>query len=275
MGAGQLGGRGATAEGERQLELVAQQLEHAPRAPASPPPPGPRGPAGRPAPRRPRAPARSRRRRRAGCRRRRGRRRAPRPRRPTSGRASAVARQRSSWRPPWLETTTPAAPCSTASAASSAVSTPLTSTGTAVGGELLEVGPAQRRLHQAEGLLDRHRTLRAQCRFDAWHAELLGDLEPGAQVALAVAPARRIDRHHDRLEAGLDRLLHQRLCHALVLEAVELKPASSAGRRLGDRAAAASWPGSRGTSPFPRRRRPAPSPPPPPGRPTPGRRPGR
>ena len=35
----------------------------------------------------------------------------------------------SSWRPPWLDTTIPAAPCSQASRASSAVCTPLSSTG--------------------------------------------------------------------------------------------------------------------------------------------------
>ena len=34
----------------------------------------------------------------------------------------------------------------------------------ALGGELLEVGPAQRRVHQGEGLLDRHRPLDAERR---------------------------------------------------------------------------------------------------------------
>ena len=47
----------------------------------------------------------------------------------TSGSASIVAGAPSSWRPPWLETITPAAPCSQASAASSAVTMPFTSTG--------------------------------------------------------------------------------------------------------------------------------------------------
>src|SRR5712691_1489629 len=47
----------------------------------------------------------------------------------TSGSASIDAATPSSWRPPWFETTTAAAPCSTASRASSAVSTPLSTTG--------------------------------------------------------------------------------------------------------------------------------------------------
>ena len=47
----------------------------------------------------------------------------------TSGSASIVAATPSSCRPPWFETTTPAAPCSHARRASSAVSTPLRTTG--------------------------------------------------------------------------------------------------------------------------------------------------
>ena len=72
----------------------------------------------------------------------------PRRRPPAGRRSSAVAP--SSWRPPWLETITPAAPCSQASAASSAVRMPFTTTGRLdSGGELLEVVPPQRRVHQA------------------------------------------------------------------------------------------------------------------------------
>ena len=108
----------------------------------------------------------------------------------------------------------------------------------AVRGQLLEVGPAQRRLHQRERLLDRHRPIRAERRFDARNAQLLGDLEPGPPVALAIAAARGVDRHHDRLVAAVDRLLDQRPGDALVLEAVELKPAPSPRRRFGDR----PWP---------------------------------
>ena len=70
------------------------------------------------------------------------------------------------------------------------VITPLTSTGRLQpDGERLEVGPAQRRVHQGEGLLDRHRPLGAQRRLHARHPEALGDLEAGAPVALAVAAA--------------------------------------------------------------------------------------
>ena len=71
-----------------------------------------------------------------------------------------------------------------------------------LGGELLEVGPAQRRVHQPEGLLDRHRPLDPHRRRDARNPQAVRDLEAGAAVALAVAAARRVDGDDDRLEAA-------------------------------------------------------------------------
>ena len=47
----------------------------------------------------------------------------------TSSSTSIAAAVRSSWRPPWFETHTPSAPCSTASSASSAVRMPLSTSG--------------------------------------------------------------------------------------------------------------------------------------------------
>ena len=48
----------------------------------------------------------------------------------TSGSASSDAMAPSSWRPPWFDTTTADAPCSQARSASSAVTSPFTTTGT-------------------------------------------------------------------------------------------------------------------------------------------------
>ena len=109
MAASELGRRAAAAEGEGQLELGAQQLEHPPRALPRRRRRAPRGRAGRRAPRRRRAPARSRRRPRAGCRRRRAPRQRPatasttsagRRRSPASGRAGGRRGWRRSPRPP-------------------------------------------------------------------------------------------------------------------------------------------------------------------------------
>ena len=92
-------------------------------------PSGRRGRRGRPGRRVRRARPRRRRRRRTGCRRRRtprpGRRRRRRPR--AAARAGSGAR--SSWRPPWLDTTTASAPASTTARASSTVWMPLTTSG--------------------------------------------------------------------------------------------------------------------------------------------------
>ena len=117
-------------------------------------------------------------------------------------------RARSSWRPPWLETTTPAAPCSTASAASSAVRRPLTSSGTPASAAIpprssqVSAGSSASKVSR-----DRRPAARAAERGgDAGELELGGDREAGAEVALAVAAGRRVDGEDDRLEARLDRL---------------------------------------------------------------------
>ena len=99
--------------------------------PASPPrgerPSGTVGPTSTPG--RPRAPARRAHRARGGSRHRPRRGSVPRPlRRPRSS-TSAVAGTRSSWRAPWLLTTMPSTPWSTASRASSAVRMPLRTSG--------------------------------------------------------------------------------------------------------------------------------------------------
>ena len=89
-----------------------------------------RGRRGRPAPHAHPARRRPRRRRRTGCRRRRTPRPGRRRRRPPGSCSSGVG-ARSSWRPPWLETTTASAPASTTARASSAVWMPLTTSGPA------------------------------------------------------------------------------------------------------------------------------------------------
>ena len=102
-----------------------------------------------------------------------------------------MASARSSWRPPWLETTTPGGPVLDRERRVLGGQQPLDQhRQAALGGELLEVGPGQRRVDQREGLLDRDRPLGAERGGDAGHAELGGDREAGAQVALAVAAAR-------------------------------------------------------------------------------------
>ena len=64
----------------------------------------------------------------------------------TSGSTSIEAGALSSCLPPWLETITPAAPCSTASAASSPRSTPFTITG-----RLVEATSRSRSSHVSDG----------------------------------------------------------------------------------------------------------------------------
>jgi hypothetical protein len=83
------------------------------------------------------------------------------------------------------------------------------------------------RSSQGEGLGDRERALAPDRGRDARHSEPLGNLEAGATVTLAVAARRRVDGDDNRLEAGLDRLVHQCLRDHLVAEAVELEPAPS------------------------------------------------
>ena len=130
----------------------------------------------------------------------------------------------------------------------------------ALGGQRLEVRPGQGGVHQVERLLDRHRAPEAERRLDARHPDLLRDLEAGPRVALAVAPARRVDGDHDRLEAGGDRLVDQRPGDALVPEAVELEPAPARRGRGGDLARPRRRQGREAHHRPRRRRRPAPSP---------------
>ena len=102
VGAGQLGRRGAAAEGQGQLELVAEQLQHPPGALRPGGGEAPERRAARPAPRRRRGPARWRRRRRGGCRRRPGPWRARRRRRPPrAARRRWPARGRAGGRRGW------------------------------------------------------------------------------------------------------------------------------------------------------------------------------
>ena len=104
----------------------------------------------------------------------------------------------------------------------------------AFGGEVLDVGPGQGVVHQSEGLLDRQRLGAAGGGGEARRAELLRQREAVAAVALAVAAGRRVGGDEDRLEAGLDRLVHQRPGDACVLEGVELEPVPALRRGGGD-----------------------------------------
>ena len=130
---------------------------------------------------------------------------------------SSVAATPSSWRPPWLETITPAAPCSTASAASSPVWTPLTRTGSEQ-----SAASAPRSSQSSVGSTSSNSSVvvigapAADRRRDRRTVTSGRDGEARAQVALAPARARRVDGEHDRLEAGLDRLVDERPGHAAV-----------------------------------------------------------
>ena len=270
----QLGGRAATAERQRQRQLVAQHLQHPPRArlaPAARP-----QSAGRPTstasapsasaiatsvPRRMPPSTIT----------------APRPSTAstTSGRASAVAETQSSWRPPWLETTTPAAPCSTASPASSRGQHALDQhRDRALRGEILEVLPVQRRVDLGEDL-GHERGPAAEGGVEAGHADVGGHAEPGPPVALA----RTGDAAHRR-SAGSPRTRNRPPRPSAPGDAPR-RGSSRAGRsadRPGRRPrprSAGPWRSSTATSRSPPRPRRGPSPPRRPGRPAAGRRPGR
>jgi hypothetical protein len=104
----------------------------------------------------------------------------------------------------------------------------------ALGSKLLQVPPAQCRVHQRECLLDRHLAVDPQGGLHARHPEALGNAEPRPQVPLSTSAPGRVDGDEDRLEAGLDRLVHQRPRHRLVPDAVELEPAPTAWRPRGN-----------------------------------------
>ena len=71
----------------------------------------------------------------------------------TAGSASIVGITPSSWRPPWFETTTPAAPCSAARTASVGLEHALDDDGNRDGGgKAFEVGPVERRVEDLHSL---------------------------------------------------------------------------------------------------------------------------
>ncbi len=190
----------------------------------------------------------------------------------TSGRASRLAGTWSSWRPPWFETTTPAAPCSIASAASSAVSTPLTRTGS----EQPEAsssrsGQARRRVHLREDLLDAERAPAAERRVEAGHAE-----RRRAPWRPCAGPARGGPPGGRRRSAGSPRS-PTRPPRRGAPGSPPGRGSSRAGRSAGPREppprprSAARWRSSTGRTPF----RPQPPPEPSPARPPDGRAAGR
>ena len=138
----------------------------------------------------------------------------------------------SSWRPPWLETITPAAPRSAASTASSAVITPLTRTG-----RLESETSASRSAQPSAGSTrredvgDADRPLGPGRLGDARHAELGRQLEAAPQVPLPPPRARGVHGQRHGAEPRLDRFGEQRPGHAPVAEAVELEPKPRVGRR--------------------------------------------
>ena len=181
--------RGAAAERQRQLELLAQQLEHPAGALLAADRQAPERRAARPARRRRRAPARPRRRCRGGCRRPP----APRTRPPTASTTSGSAstrrrrRRRAGARRGWRRRRRPRRARPRARA-SSAVSTPLTRTGS-----VHSAASASRSSQSSVGStsskisVDRHRPLRADRRATLGTVTLGRDREAGAQVALALA----------------------------------------------------------------------------------------
>ena len=126
---------------------------------------------------------------------------------------------RSSWRPPWLETTMPAAPCSTASAASSAVSTPLTRTG-----RWHAAARASRRARSRRGVDQGEGSRTAAARSPLARRPRsaprgpAGSMKPVAEVALALAPRGRSTVTTMASNPRASRLLHQCVGDGPVLE---------------------------------------------------------
>ncbi len=146
--------------------------------------------------------------------------------------ASAPDRTVSSWRPPWLETTTPAAPWAMASSASSAVRIPLTRIGSSLSAakrsmsDQLQVGvdlPVERRRRD----LGRLRRVVAR---DVGH----GVAQAHPPLALAKAEHRPVHGHHQGLVPAPRRVVDQLAGGAAVGEGVELEPARHLGDALGD-----------------------------------------
>ena len=92
--------------------------------------------------------------------------------------------------------------------------------------DALEVAPRERRRDGFEHLLRGH-----PAATESGDANVLGNRERSACVALAVAAHRRVDRQHERAEPAVACLRDQLARHALVAEHVELEPERRAGRR--------------------------------------------
>ena len=116
----------------------------------------------------------------------------------TSGSASSEAGAPSSWRPPWFETTMPSTPASTASVASSWVRIALDE-------DAAGTWPSAATRDRARSATSRPsircpsawRRPRSRRGPERGHGHLLGNLEPGAEVALTAAELREVDGEHD------------------------------------------------------------------------------
>ena len=96
-------------------------------------------------------------------------------------------------------------------------------------------GPAQRRVHQREGFLDRHRAAPPERRRRRWGPRAPpGCLKPvrGSRSRLPPRGASTVTTIASKPD--VDRLVHQRPGHPLVPEAVELEPAPALGGGGGD-----------------------------------------
>ena len=143
-----------------------------------------------------------------------------------SGSASSVAATPSSWRPPWFDTTSAAAPCSHASLPSSAVSTPFTTTGSPASDANRSTSP-----HVTDGDISSN----ALCGVTPpWPsdgtASSMRDAEPDAAVALAAAENRCVDGEQQGAEPEVTCLRDHLARAAVVLRHVHLVPAQRAGR---------------------------------------------
>ena len=172
----------------------------------------------------------------------------------TSGSARTVEGTESSWRPPWLETTIPSTPASTARRASSASSTPFTirrpsqcsrtqamSSQVTLGSNCASTQSRNdvRRAGSRDGLLEVAERQRLAADADvADPARVRDEVEPAAQprhavpapsiavagVAVARADDRQVDRQHQDGRADGPRARHQLLGVAAVAHHVELEP---------------------------------------------------